>query len=85
VDRAQFEAAVRRTGAEDRTKGFSCWEQFVAMSFCQLAQAKSLRERSDLHPYRSKCLYAVLRLTPNCSHRSVTVKRPMKLLAKKTD
>lgn len=44
VDRAQFEAAVRRTGAEDRTKGFSCWEQFVAMSFCQLAQAKSLRE-----------------------------------------
>src|ERR1044071_8209081 len=44
VDRAQFEAAVRRTGAEDRTKGFSCWEQFVAMSFCQPAQAKSLRE-----------------------------------------
>lgn len=44
VDRAQFDAAVRRTGAEDRTKGFSCWEQFVAMSFCQMAQAKSLRE-----------------------------------------
>ena len=44
VDRAQFETAVRRTGAEDRTKGFSCREQFVAMSFCQLAQAKSLRE-----------------------------------------
>lgn len=44
VDRAEFEAAVRRTGAEDRTKGFGCWEQFVAMSFCQLAQAKSLRE-----------------------------------------
>jgi hypothetical protein len=44
VDRAQFEAAVCRTGAEDRTKGFSCWDQFVAMSFCQLAQAKSLRE-----------------------------------------
>ena len=44
VDRSEFEAAVRRTGAEDRTKGFSCWDQFVAMSFCQLAQAKSLRE-----------------------------------------
>lgn len=26
VDRAQFEAAVRRTGAERRTKGFSCWD-----------------------------------------------------------
>jgi hypothetical protein len=39
-----LDAAVRRTGAENRTKGFSCWEQFVALSFCQLAQAKSLRE-----------------------------------------
>ena len=44
VDRAEFERAVRRTGAADRTKGLSCWDQFVAMSFCQLAQAKSLRE-----------------------------------------
>jgi hypothetical protein len=44
VDRSEFAAAVRQTGAEDRSKGFSCWEQFVAMMFCQLAQAKSLRE-----------------------------------------
>jgi hypothetical protein len=35
---------VARTGAEKRSKGFSCWDQFVAMCFCQLAQAKSLRE-----------------------------------------
>jgi Transposase DDE domain/Domain of unknown function (DUF4372) len=44
IDRREFDAAVRRTGAEERSKGFSCWDQFVAMSFCQLAQAKSLRE-----------------------------------------
>lgn len=44
VDRRDFDAAVIRTGAEQRSKGFSCWDQFVAMSFCQLAQAKSLRE-----------------------------------------
>ena len=44
IDRGEFAAAVQRTGAEDRTKGFSSWNQFVAMSFCQLAQAKSLRE-----------------------------------------
>ena len=44
VDRAEFAAAVERTGAANRTKGFSCWDQFVAMIFCQLAQAKSLRE-----------------------------------------
>ena len=44
IDRREFDAAVARTGAEQRSKGFSCWDQFVAMSFCQLAQAKSLRE-----------------------------------------
>lgn len=47
VDRAQFGAAVKRTGAQARTKGFSCWDQFVAMIFCQLAQAKSLREIAE--------------------------------------
>lgn len=44
IDRYEFAAAVERTGAEKRTKGFSSWDQFVAMCFCQLAQAKSLRE-----------------------------------------
>jgi hypothetical protein len=44
IDRRDFEAAVTRNDAEKRSKGFSCWDQFVAMSFCQLAQAKSLRE-----------------------------------------
>jgi Transposase DDE domain/Domain of unknown function (DUF4372) len=44
IDRAQFDAAVARTQSERGSKGFSCWDQFVAMVFCQLAQAKSLRE-----------------------------------------
>jgi hypothetical protein len=44
VDRRKFAEAVQRHGAEKRTKGFSCWDQFVAMMFCQVAQAKSLRE-----------------------------------------
>jgi len=44
VDRGQFEQAVRRHKADARTKGFSCWDQFVAMMFCQVGQAKSLRE-----------------------------------------
>jgi hypothetical protein len=42
--RVEFERAVRRHDAERYAKGFSCWEQFVAMLFCQLAQAHSLRE-----------------------------------------
>jgi hypothetical protein len=31
IDRHEFAAAVERTGAEKRTKGFSSWDQFVAM------------------------------------------------------
>jgi hypothetical protein len=44
IDRRDFDAAVTRTGAEKRTKGFGSWDHLVAMMFCQLAQAKSLRE-----------------------------------------
>lgn len=44
IDRHIFEEAVHRRGAQKRTKGFSSWDQFVAMMFCQVAQAKSLRE-----------------------------------------
>ena len=42
--RIEFEKAVRAHKAERYAKGFTCWEQFVAMLFCQLAQAHSLRE-----------------------------------------
>ncbi len=42
--RHEFHRAVRRNNAEHGSKGFACWDQFVAMMFCQLAQAKSLRE-----------------------------------------
>ena len=47
VNRHGFERRVRECAAEKAAKGFSCWGQFVAMMFCQLAQAKSLREISD--------------------------------------
>jgi hypothetical protein len=40
----EFYAAVQKTNAEKAAKGFSCWGQFVAMLFCQLGQAHSLRE-----------------------------------------
>jgi len=42
--RNEFYRAVIETGAEKGAKGFTCWEQFVAMLFCQLAKAHSLRE-----------------------------------------
>lgn len=42
----EFYLAVRETQSERGAKGFSSWSQFVAMLFCQLGQARSLREIS---------------------------------------
>jgi DDE family transposase/uncharacterized protein DUF4372 len=44
ISRREFYKAVVETGAENKGKGFTCWQQFVAMLFCQLGQAHSLRE-----------------------------------------
>lgn len=43
-DKRDFLHAVRDTRSEHAAKGFTCWDQFVAMLFCQLGQAQSLRE-----------------------------------------
>jgi hypothetical protein len=42
--RSEFEQEVKRTKAERHARGFASWDQFVAMLFCQLADAQSLRE-----------------------------------------
>ena len=42
--RLDFQRAVKETNAERHARGFTCWGQFVAMLFCQLGRAKSLRE-----------------------------------------
>lgn len=47
VPRTKFARIVRECGAERHSKGFSCWDQFVSMLFCQLAGSKSLREITD--------------------------------------
>jgi hypothetical protein len=44
ISRTGFDAAVRKHKAERHARGFSSWGQFVAMLFCQLGAAKSLRE-----------------------------------------
>jgi hypothetical protein len=46
IDRNYFARTVQRLGAQRAAKGFTCWEQLVAMLFCQLAAAHSLREIS---------------------------------------
>lgn len=42
--RQEFHQAARRHGADRYSKGYTSWNQFVAMLFCQLARAQSLRE-----------------------------------------
>jgi hypothetical protein len=42
--RTEFASLVNEHQAERNAKGFTCWTQFVAMEFCQLAHADSLRE-----------------------------------------
>jgi hypothetical protein len=44
IPRALFEKAVLKHKAERHARGFTCRGQLVAMLFCQLGQARSLRE-----------------------------------------
>ena len=44
VSRTEFQQLVDLHGSDRRSKGFSSWSQFVAMIFCQLGRAQSLRE-----------------------------------------
>lgn len=47
VPRIEFHRLVSEHGSEKGAKGLSSWAHFVAMLFCQFAQAKSLREIED--------------------------------------
>jgi len=42
--RLEFQRIVKETKAERHARGFTCWGQFVAMLFCHLGGAQSLRE-----------------------------------------
>jgi len=42
--RSEFQEEVQKTKSERHARGFASWDHFVAMLFCQLADAQSLRE-----------------------------------------
>ena len=42
--RGGFEKAVKQHKAERHARGFTSWGQFMAMLFCQLGRAHSLRD-----------------------------------------
>ena len=44
MPRARFEAVVARHDGDKHAKGMTCWSQFVALLFCHLGGARSLRE-----------------------------------------
>lgn len=44
IPKAEFQELVSKHKAERHARGFSSWDQFVAMLFCQLGRAQSLRE-----------------------------------------
>jgi hypothetical protein len=58
LPRTEFQHAVAPTKAERHARGFTCWGQFVAMMFYQLAGADSLRGRfAMMTPLRRQCIY----------------------------
>ena len=66
--RNDFYKAVCDTKAERHSRGFHCWDQFVAMLFCQLGRAHSLREIcGGLHTCLSKLKYLGLEKAPSHS------------------
>jgi hypothetical protein len=68
IDRTDFARAVRQHAAERAAKGFSCWDQFVAMLFCQMGSAHSLREIcGGLATALGKLVHLGVRRTPTRS------------------
>ncbi len=81
VDRSAFARAVRRHQAERGAKGFSCWDQFVAMLFCQMGAAHSLREIcGGLATAMGKLVHLGLRQAPTRSTLAyANIHRPWQL------
>ena len=77
----EFAALVKKHNAEKAAKGFSCRTQLVAMMFCQLARADSLRDICNgLACCVGKLIHLGLDGAPNRSTLSYANKRrPAKL------
>jgi len=51
----EFRRCVERYQGDLRLRGFSCWDQYLAMAFAQLAYRESLRDiEACLHPVQGK-------------------------------
>lgn len=43
IPRYEFEKSVKKNNGDFAAKGFTCWEQFVSMSYAQLSGQTGLR------------------------------------------
>lgn len=65
VPPAMFQNAVDAHRGERHSRGFRSWDPFVAMLFCQLGQAKSLRDIEEgLRASESKLRHLNMREAP---------------------
>lgn len=68
IPRAMFDQAVREHEAEKHAKGLTSWSQFIALMFCQLGGARSLREIiGGLQASEGKLRHLGVRLAPTRS------------------
>jgi len=75
--RTEFATLVKKHKAERYAKGFTCWTQFVAMLFCQLARADSLREICNgLSCCLGKLVHLGVNTAPNKVHVIVRERAP---------
>lgn len=80
IPRLEFERLVRETDAERGAKGLSCWSQFVAMTFCQLGRANSLREiEGGLRSCEGKLAHLGIEAPPRSSLSYANAHRPWQL------
>ena len=81
IDRADFARAVRQHASERAAQGFGCGDPFVAMLFCQMGSAHSLREIcGGLATALGKLVHLGVRRTPTRSTLAyATAHRPWQL------
>jgi hypothetical protein len=80
IPRIEFERMVKETRSEYAAKGLSSWSQFVAMMFCQLGRAHSLREiEGGLKSCEGKLVHLGIEATPKSSLSYANAHRPWQL------
>ena len=78
--RGGFEKAVKQHKAERHARGFTSWGQFIAMLFCQVGRAHSLREIcGGLACCEGQLKHLGVRMQPAFGREAAPIFSPVKL------